>query len=81
MTAGRHRPAETPIWPPKAPRFPPPPGAWDCHFHVFTGADGRVDRAALSPARVYDPPECGLAEIECLHDRLGFARIALLSVP
>jgi predicted TIM-barrel fold metal-dependent hydrolase len=66
--------AETPRWPPKTPRTAVPAGAWDCHFHVFTGPDGRVDRAALSPARVYDPPAVGLAEIERLHDRLGFAR-------
>jgi predicted TIM-barrel fold metal-dependent hydrolase len=66
--------ADTPVWPPKAPRTALPAGAWDCHFHVFTGADGTIDRRALSPARVYDPPECGLAEIQRLHNRLGFAR-------
>lgn len=66
--------AEIPRWPPKAPRTAVPAGAWDCHFHVFTAADGGIDRAALSPARVYDPPPVGLAEIRRLHDRLGFAR-------
>jgi predicted TIM-barrel fold metal-dependent hydrolase len=66
--------ADTPRWPPKTPRTVVPAGAWDCHFHVFTGVDGRVDRAALSPARVYDPPAVGLAEIARLHDRLGLAR-------
>ena len=66
--------AEAPRWPPKTPRTAVPAGAWDCHFHVFTGADGGIDRAALSPARDYDPPPVGLAEIQRLHDRLGFAR-------
>ncbi len=66
MTAPRL--AETPRWPPKPPRTAVPAGAWDCHFHVFAGRDG------LSPARVYDPPPVGLAEIARLHDRLGFAR-------
>jgi len=70
----RPRLAETPRWPPKTPRTAVPTGAWDCHFHVFTGPDGQVDEAALSSARVYDPPAVGLAEIERLHDRLGFAR-------
>jgi predicted TIM-barrel fold metal-dependent hydrolase len=74
VNASGPRLADTPRWPPKAPRTAVPAGAWDCHFHVFTGADGRIDRAALSPARVYDPPAVGLAEIERLHDRLGFAR-------
>jgi predicted TIM-barrel fold metal-dependent hydrolase len=62
------RVSDTPRWPPKAPRTELPAGAWDCHFHVFGG------RGALSPARVYDPPPVGLAEIVRLHDRLGFAR-------
>ena len=74
MSAAAYRLSETPIWPPKTPRHAVPAGAWDCHFHVFTGPDGRVDRGALAPERVYDPPECGLAEIQRLHDRLGFAR-------
>ncbi len=66
--------SDTPRWPPKPPRTAVPAGAWDCHFHVFTGADGGIDRAALAPARVYDPPPVGLAEIRRLHDHLGFAR-------
>jgi 2-pyrone-4,6-dicarboxylate lactonase len=70
MTAGAYRLSETPRWPPKTPRTPVPAGAWDCHFHVFTPIAG----AALSPARVYDPPDCGLAAVERLHDRLGIAR-------
>ena len=70
----RYRLAETPIWPPKAPRTAVPDGAWDCHFHVFTLADGTTHRAALMQERVYDPPAVGLAEIARLHDRLGFAR-------
>lgn len=74
MKEGGARLAETPPWPPKTPRTAVPAGAWDCHFHVFTGGDGRIDRAALAPARVYDPPPVGLAEIQRLHDRLGFAR-------
>ncbi|MCW5772508.1 MAG: GntR family transcriptional regulator, partial [Rhodospirillaceae bacterium] len=68
------RASEVPIWPPKAPRFAVPAGAWDCHFHVFALPGGGIHRSALSPARVYDPPDCGLPEIERLHDRLGFAR-------
>ncbi len=70
MNAGGYRLSETPLWPPKTPRHPVPAGAWDCHFHAL----GPVDRAALAPARAYDPPDCGVAEIQRLHDRLGFAR-------
>lgn len=66
--------AETPLWPPRAPKTALPPGAWDCHFHVFTLADRTVHRAALRPERVYDPPAVGLDEIVRLHDRLGFSR-------
>ena len=74
VNAGAARLSETPHWPPRTPRTAVPAGAWDCHFHVFTGASGAVERGALSPARVYDPPPVGLAEIARLHDRLGFAR-------
>ncbi len=66
--------SETPRWPRKLPRTTVPAGAWDCHFHVFPGPGGDIDRAAFSPARDYDPPPVGLAEIRRLHDRLGFAR-------
>jgi len=74
MSGASARQAETPAWPPKTPGHAVPDGAWDCHFHIFTGADGGIDRSTLSPARVYDPPAVGLAEVQRLHDRLGFAR-------
>ncbi len=54
--------SETPRWPPTAARTPIPAGAWDCHFHVFTGPGGKIDRAAFSPARDYEPPPVGLTE-------------------
>jgi predicted TIM-barrel fold metal-dependent hydrolase len=73
--SGAFRPSDLPPWPPKLPRTAVPPGAWDCHFHLFTLAQGGgIDRDALSPARHYEPPDCGFAEIERLHDALGFAR-------
>lgn len=64
------RQSPPPLWPPKAPGFAVPKGAWDCHFHIFSP----IDCAALVPARVYDPPEASLADVARLHDRLGLAR-------
>jgi predicted TIM-barrel fold metal-dependent hydrolase len=64
------RQSPPPLWPPKAPGFAVPKGAWDSHFHIFSP----IDRAALVPQRVYDPPEAALADVMRLHDRLGLAR-------
>ncbi|MCB1384752.1 MAG: amidohydrolase family protein [Nitratireductor sp.] len=51
-----------------------PPGAWDCHTHVF----GRPDKYGLSPTRRYTP---GLAEHDDLArmlDHMGIDRVVLV---
>jgi 2-pyrone-4,6-dicarboxylate lactonase len=42
---------------PSIPHAPAPPGAWDCHAHIF----GPVERYPLHPNRSYDPAPASLA--------------------
>jgi 2-pyrone-4,6-dicarboxylate lactonase len=64
MSAGLERPRT-----PSAPRRPPPPGACDCHAHVF----GPFDRFPLAAERSYTPPLApGEAHFAML-DRVGLA--------
>ena len=57
---------------PRPPRGPLPPGACDCHVHVFDGA-----RHPYSPARGYTPPDSTLATLAGLHRALGISRTVL----
>ncbi len=46
-----------------------PPGAVDCHTHLFE------DRYPLSPNRGYNPPESNLDHMLAMHDALGVERV------
>lgn len=47
-----------------------PPGAWDCHFHVFE--HGAATRAAGTGA--YRPMEATVAALDAMHARIGIHR-------
>lgn len=51
-----------------------PPGAVDCHFHVF-GPEGCFPYA---PGRSYTPPDASIADYEALADTLGFSRAVIV---
>ena len=55
---------------PKTPRFIPPPGACDCHAHVF----GPAAIFPFSPERSYTPEDCTVEDYAGLLDALGFSR-------
>ena len=55
---------------PKRPRVPPPPGAWDSHFHIF----GPSDKFPYAPGRGYTPPDAPVERLIALLDHLGFAK-------
>ncbi len=56
-----------------SPGFEIPPGAVDCHLHVF---DPR--RFPYSPARRYTPPPATVADVCRFHAELGVARAVLV---
>jgi 2-pyrone-4,6-dicarboxylate lactonase len=58
-----------PVPHPKQPRTPPPPGAWDAHFHIF----GPAGKFPYQPGRAYTPPDAPAERLIALLDRLGFA--------
>ncbi len=58
-----------PVSQPKRPRFAPPPGAWDSHFHIFAPSD----RFPYQPDRAYTPPVAPVERLIALLDHLGFA--------
>lgn len=59
---------------PRRPRHAPPPGATDCHAHVF----GPFDRFPLAAERHYTPPELQGEHYLGILDRLGFSRGVLV---
>ena len=58
-----------PVERPRRPKIPPPPGAWDSHFHIF----GPADRFPYTPGRGYTPPDAPVEKLIALLDQLGFA--------
>lgn len=58
---------------PRPPRTMPPPGACDCHAHLF----GPVSKYPYSPARGYTPPDASLTDYEKLHAILGIDRAVM----
>ncbi len=56
--------------PPAAPKWRPPPGSWDTHFHVL-GPQARFPYAA---SRKYTPPDAPLEKLLQAHDALGIER-------
>ncbi len=58
-----------PVEQPRRPKIPPPPGAWDSHFHIF----GPADKFPYTPGRGYTPPDAPVEKLIALLDHLGFA--------
>jgi 2-pyrone-4,6-dicarboxylate lactonase len=54
----------------KTPRLKLPPGACDCHFHIF----GPQTRFPLKPNREMEFEDCTLDDLIALQDRLGLSR-------
>lgn len=59
-----------PVHPPSRPASAPPPGAVDCHAHIF----GPSDRFPYTEGRGYTPPDAPLTKYLEMLDILGFAR-------
>ncbi len=59
---------------PRAPGFDVPPGACDCHAHVF----GPAEKYPYFSGRNYTPPDASLAEFEHMLRTLGMARGVLV---
>lgn len=57
---------------PRRPELETPPGAVDCHTHIFHS------RYPLSPARGYTPVDSTLAEMLHMHRQLGVARVVFV---
>ena len=60
--------------PPAPARFRPPPGACDCHFHVF----GPFRHFPLAARRSYTPPEAPVAAYRTLMQALGLDRCVIV---
>ncbi|MBD0270705.1 MAG: amidohydrolase family protein [Acetobacteraceae bacterium] len=56
------------------PSWRAPPGATDCHCHVF----GPYDRYPLSPGRSYTPPEASVAAYLGMLDTIGLSRTVVV---
>jgi predicted TIM-barrel fold metal-dependent hydrolase len=52
-----------------------PPGACDCHVHVF----GDPDRFPMAAGRLYTPPPASVADLRRLHDRLHMERVVIVT--
>lgn len=59
---------------PAAPSFLVPPGATDCHAHIF----GDAKAFPMSPGRTYTPVAAPLSELLALHRRLNIERVVLI---
>lgn len=51
-----------------------PPGACDCHVHVF----GPVDHFPYDPGRAYTPADASIDELLALHAHLGIERVVVV---
>lgn len=51
-----------------------PPGACDCHVHVF----GPVERYPFAADRTYTPPDASIEELLALQKRLGLERVVIV---
>jgi predicted TIM-barrel fold metal-dependent hydrolase len=52
-----------------------PPGACDCHVHVFADAN----KFPFAPDRVYTPPEASVDDLRALQAALGFERVVIVT--
>lgn len=59
---------------PVAPRFTPPPGACDCHAHIF----GPQATYPLTLPRTYTPPEASLGTYQKMMATLGIERAVIV---
>ncbi len=59
---------------PRKPSFPLPPGATDCHAHVF----GRKDKYGYATGRLYTPPPVFLPDYLAMLDALGIERAVVV---
>ncbi len=57
-----------------APAFTVPPGACDCHTHVF----GPAARYPYWAGRAYTPGDASIAQLQALHRALGIARVVIV---
>ena len=57
-----------------APAFTVPPGACDCHTHVF----GPAARYPYWAGRAYTPADASIAQLQALHRALGIARVVIV---
>src|SRR3954451_6282047 len=55
------------------PRFAIPPGACDCHVHVFD-----PDRFPYAPNRSYTPGPASVDDLLAFEDRIGMTRCVLV---
>lgn len=58
----------------RKPRFAPPPGATDCHAHIF----GPSSRYPFSAKRNYTPEDCSIEEYQSVLASLGLSRGVLV---
>ncbi len=58
-----------------APKAHVPPGATDCHFHIF----GPVDRYPLSPHRMYDPADASMERYLRMAKAVGIERVVVVN--
>ncbi len=77
MTDDPHPPCQGPDPDPTPANFALPPGAIDCHAHIF----GPESKYPYSPARGYTPPDAGLETYLELHKTLGGIERAVLTQP
>ena len=56
------------------PSWRAPPGATDCHCHVF----GPYNRYPLWPGRAYTPPDASVAAYPDTLDTIGLSRTAVV---
>lgn len=54
---------------------PAPPGACDCHMHIF----GDPQRFPFSPARTYTPEPASIEEMQTLHRALYIDRVVIVN--
>jgi predicted TIM-barrel fold metal-dependent hydrolase len=68
------KPVPGPLANPRRPTLALPPGAADCHCHVF----GPTERFPFAPERGYTPPDAPLADYLRLQEILGLERTVIV---
>jgi predicted TIM-barrel fold metal-dependent hydrolase len=59
---------------PTSPSFEVPPGACDCHTHIF----GPVEKFSFSGKRLYTPGDASIGDLEALHRALHIDRVVIV---